>query len=93
MSNNLLKYEFGVLKEYGENEAIVDVYGKEYHILLSDEEDKILQSMLLNENISYVGFDTENEKIVFDDVFNMKELDNEVVSDIDYGVSDDGKAE
>lgn len=93
MNKNLFKYEFGVIKEYGENEAIIDVYGKEYHVLLSDEEDKILQSMLLNENISYVGFDTKEEKIVFDDVFKMNELNSDIVSDIDYGVSDDGEAE
>lgn len=87
------KYEMGVLMEYGDKEAIVSVNQKEHRVILSDDEAKLLETLLMEEDIDYVAFDTENKQIVFDDVFDMTELDDETLSDIKEGVNDDGIAE
>ncbi|MYL39835.1 hypothetical protein [Halobacillus litoralis] len=87
------RYEFGVIKEYGDQEVIVLVNGMEYHVLLSEEEAETVETLLLEENFEYVAFDTEAEKVVFEDVFNMTELDEEALADIHEGVNDDGVAE
>lgn len=87
--NESAKYELGVVKEYGENEAIIVVNDQEYHVLLNDEDSFILEDLLLNEDIDYVAFDTEQEKIIFDDVLDMN---NEALID-DEGVTTDGEAE
>ncbi|MYL43958.1 hypothetical protein [Virgibacillus salexigens] len=87
------KYEVGLVKEYGDNEVVIVLNEKEYHILLNDDENEILQNMLLHEGIDYIAFDTEKEKIIFDNVLGMREINNEELKDIHEGVTEEGKAE
>ncbi|WP_332698453.1 hypothetical protein [Halalkalibacter lacteus] len=88
-----IKYEVGIIKELGENEAIILAAGKEYHILLTDEQTQTIQTLLLEEDIEYFLFDTEEEILIFDDKLNMNELNNEELNNINEGVNDDGTAE
>jgi hypothetical protein len=89
----IAKYELGVMKEFGENEAMILAAGKEYHILLTDEQTQTIQTLLLEEDIEYFLFDTEEEILIFDDKLNMSELNNEELNNINDGVNDDGTAE
>jgi hypothetical protein len=88
-----VKYEVGIIKEFGENEAIILAAGKEYHILLTDEQTDTIQTLLLEEDIEYVLFDTEKELIILNDQLNMSELNNVELNNIHEGVNDDGTAE
>lgn len=87
------KYEFGIIKEYGENEALIDVGGKEYLIYISDKDTPLIEEILLSEDIEYILFDTENENIIFENALNMSEENNEELIAIDEGVTEEGKAE
>lgn len=85
------RYEYGIIKEFGENEAIVTVAGKDYHILLTNEQTRTVQFLLLEEDVEYILFDTKEEVIVFDDVLNMTEKDNPALADLESDdIDDDG---
>jgi hypothetical protein len=88
-----VKYEVGIIKEFGEKEAIILAAGKEYHILLTDEQTDTIQTLLLEEDIEYVLFDTEKEMIILNDQLNMSELNNVELNNIHEGGNDDGTAE
>ncbi|WP_054637626.1 hypothetical protein [Thalassobacillus sp. C254] len=85
-----VQYEHAFIKEFGENEAIVTAAGKDYHILLTDEQTETLQGLLLEEELEYVLFDTKEEVIVLDDVLQMTEKDNPALADLDDGLDEDG---
>lgn len=93
ISNQSPNYELGIIKEYGDNELIVNVNNKDYHVLLSDEQAQLIETLLLEEDIEFVAFDIENESISFENVFEMMEIDNESLADIEEGVDDNGVAE
>ncbi|SDJ00419.1 hypothetical protein [Alteribacillus bidgolensis] len=85
-----VKYEHVFIKEIGENDLIVSTSKKDYHILLSEEEMSDLQTLLIEEEVEYVLFDTEKEVVVFDDRLNMTEMENEELENIHEGVNDEG---
>lgn len=72
----VLHYEHGIVKEFGDREVIVSTPGLDYHLDLSEEESEVIQMMLLEQETVYVLIDTKAKKLLFENVLESAEHEN-----------------
>jgi hypothetical protein len=87
----MLRYEHGIVKEFGDQEAIVSTPGLDYHLKLTEGEEEVLQMLLLELETVYVLVDTKEKKIVFENVLASTEHENPELVDLENeAVDEDG---
>lgn len=84
----ILHYETGIVKEFGDREVIVSTPVLDYHFNLSGEENEVIQMMLLEQETVYVIVDTKAKKLVFENVFNSTEHENPELLDLESDAVD-----
>jgi|GEM_PF-4317285 len=91
MAKDLLKYELASVEEFGENEVVLSVNSHLYELNISDDEQKEIENMLMNEEAgSYLLFDTEKKVIVFDEVLNFTEFESGELIGADENLESEG---
>lgn len=84
----VLQYEHGIVKEFGEGEVIVSTPALDYHLDLSEEESDVLQMLLMEQETVYVLVDTKAQKIIFENVLESTEHENPELLDLESDAVD-----
>ncbi|NJP38990.1 hypothetical protein [Alkalicoccus luteus] len=85
----MLRYEHGIVKEFGDQEAIVSTPELDYHLKLTEEENGVIQMLLLEKETVYVLVDTEEKRIVFENVLESSEHANPELIDLENDAVDE----